>query len=295
MDLMFLNATTRADHFPPKDPWLSGHTVAYYYFGYLHRRDDWAARRRPHRDRLQHRPRHDRRDGARRRGGHRLQPRARCASPRDRRPAHAPKRRATPSRASRRSTGRAAGCSACAGRRSMLVVMGNLVWVFQFVSAYGIGGQGFYDWLDVSGLKARRTAGTAWYPSDFFAFFDASRIYPLDDAGLPRDHRVPDVQLPARRPAPARDGAAVRAARRRPRADAVPQPRAARRHVLAAAARALVAAAILVGGLAFLNTWDIATMAFVVVAAAFVSNFTRVRAHHRRPLRAGAHRSRCRC
>ena len=41
---------------------------------------------------------------------------------------------------------------------------------------------------------------------------------------------------------------------------------------------ALVAAAILVGGLAFLNTWDIATMAFLVVAAAFVSNFTRVRA-----------------
>jgi hypothetical protein len=33
-----------------------------------------------------------------------------------------------------------------------------------------------------------------------------------------------------------------------------------------------------VGGLAFLNTWDIATMAFVVAAAAFVGNFTRVRA-----------------
>ena len=35
MDLMFINATTRASHFPPQDPWLSGHTVAYYYFGYL--------------------------------------------------------------------------------------------------------------------------------------------------------------------------------------------------------------------------------------------------------------------
>ena len=28
MDLMFVNAATRASHFPPKDPWLSGHTVA---------------------------------------------------------------------------------------------------------------------------------------------------------------------------------------------------------------------------------------------------------------------------
>ncbi len=35
MDMMFLNAVTHAEHFPPQDPWLSGHTVAYYYFGYL--------------------------------------------------------------------------------------------------------------------------------------------------------------------------------------------------------------------------------------------------------------------
>jgi uncharacterized membrane protein len=35
MDLMFLNAVVEAEHFPPKDPWLSGHTVAYYYGGYL--------------------------------------------------------------------------------------------------------------------------------------------------------------------------------------------------------------------------------------------------------------------
>ena len=35
MDLMFVNATMRAEYFPPQDPWLSGHTVAYYYFGYL--------------------------------------------------------------------------------------------------------------------------------------------------------------------------------------------------------------------------------------------------------------------
>jgi len=35
MDLMYINAATHAAHFPPQDPWLSGHTVAYYYFGYL--------------------------------------------------------------------------------------------------------------------------------------------------------------------------------------------------------------------------------------------------------------------
>ena len=35
MDLMFLNALTRAESFPPADPWLAGESVSYYYFGYL--------------------------------------------------------------------------------------------------------------------------------------------------------------------------------------------------------------------------------------------------------------------
>src|SRR3972149_3714738 len=35
MDFMFLNAVTRGDRFPPADPWLAGHNVSYYYFGYL--------------------------------------------------------------------------------------------------------------------------------------------------------------------------------------------------------------------------------------------------------------------
>ena len=39
----------------------------------------------------------------------------------------------------------------------------------------------------------------------------------------------------------------------------------------------LVGVAIIIGGLAFINTWDIATLAFVIVAAAAVSNFLRVR------------------
>ncbi|MSQ22393.1 MAG: hypothetical protein EXR53_03675 [Dehalococcoidia bacterium] len=35
MDFAFLNATVASRHFPPQDPWLAGHTVSYYYFGYL--------------------------------------------------------------------------------------------------------------------------------------------------------------------------------------------------------------------------------------------------------------------
>ena len=34
-ELAFINAINRAEFFPPEDPWLSGHSIAYYYFGYV--------------------------------------------------------------------------------------------------------------------------------------------------------------------------------------------------------------------------------------------------------------------
>lgn len=35
MELAFINAILRSPIFPPQDPWLSGYSISYYYFGYL--------------------------------------------------------------------------------------------------------------------------------------------------------------------------------------------------------------------------------------------------------------------
>lgn len=292
MDLMFLNATTRAENFPPKDPWLSGYTVAYYYFGYLivgmvgvvagvptaigyniglgmiaalsmvaafgltynliRIRDDVVEAEQVH-------------------------------------PA-----KTTPSNQQRR-----AEASVAAGERGsiamspgagvrwrpatfgiagalLLVVAGNFVWLLMFASAYGIGGDGFYDWIDVDALGANEPRAT-WYPSRFFGFFNASRIYPLNDNGFraitefpmfsfilgdlhPHVMALPFVALVA--------AMALTFFRSREPLDVVFW---LQRPLM------LLGSAILLGGLAFLNTWDIATMSFVVVAAVAASNYGRVR------------------
>lgn len=292
MDFMFLNATTRAENFPPKDPWLSGYTVAYYYFGYLivgmvgvvagvptaigyniglamtaalamvaafglaynliRTRDD-VVDAEAGQPALAAKPRKQRRAEVAVVAGERGSL-AMSAGPNVRwRPA----------------TFGIAGAL-------LLVVAGNFVWVLMFASAYGFGDEGFYSWFRVLDLTANEPRGS-WYPSENWAFFNASRLVRLDDAGdfvitefpmfsfvlgdmHPHVMALPYVALVA--------AMALAFFRSREPLDVVFW---LQRPLL------LIGAAILLGGLLFLNTWDVATMAFVIVAAVMAGNYGRTR------------------
>jgi len=262
MDLMFINATLRADHFPPKDPWLSGHDVAYYYFGYLMvmmvgRLAGVAS------------------DVSYNIGLAMIATMALVGAAGLVYNLVQMRESSDPAKAARRFNWRPPVFGIAGGL--MLVAMGNLVWVFMFSSAYGIGGKGLYDFVDVSGL-APDVVKHAWYPAPFFGFFNASRIYPINHQDFrvitefpmfsfllgdlhPHVMALPFVLLVV--------GAAISLYRSPEPLDItfwLQRP------------LALVASAMLLGGLAFINTWDIAALTFVVVLTAFVSNFVRVRA-----------------
>ena len=306
MDLMFLNATTHAEHFPPKDPWLSDFTVAYYYFGYLivamvgkvaavptytgynvglgmiasltlvggfgiaynlvamHVRPRDASEPAPVRATAMKEP---------------AQKRSRKAVV-----AAESERGAVDGGALRWQSFEWKPVVFGLLGAAALVLLGNLVFLFTFASAYGIGGDGFYSWLDIardpgdanSGLRANEARAT-WYPSQFFEFFQSSRVYAINDEGFrvitefpmfsfllgdlhPHVMALPFVLLVV--------GAALTLYRSDEPLDItfwLQRP------------LMLLATAIMLGALAFINTWDIATFSFLIVATAALANFGRVR------------------
>jgi YYY domain-containing protein len=161
MDFAFVNAILRSEHFPPEDPWLSGHSISYYYFGHLVT-------------------------------------------------AALIKLVAVPSRigfnlalalvaalAVSGAFGLAYNLVAAAGvlRRAvifgllaavLLVVLGNLVGLFDLLAAHNIGSERFYGMVDIAGLDGP-TDSSKWYPNNWwwplgaasFAYGGPDRPFPF--------------------------------------------------------------------------------------------------------------------
>lgn len=263
MDFMFLNAITRADSFPPEDPWLANETVSYYYFGYLlvsvmTRLSDVATNI-----------------------GYALGLAMIVAltataafglvynltAMRERREVEGGPGSPAASFAKPLWRPIAFGLAGA----FLLAVMGNLGGLLEWLASHGIGSNGFWSWLNVNGGELHTYDSTRWYPDQFFFWFRWTRIIQVSDGlfGIhefpffsfilgdlhPHVMSIPFILLAA--------GAALALLRSDTPLDVVywlERP------------FALAALAIMLGGLAFLNTWDMPTMAFVLFLIALLHN-----------------------
>ncbi|MCH7811229.1 MAG: hypothetical protein IH958_01210 [Chloroflexi bacterium] len=259
MDFMFLNAVIQADNFPPADPWLAGESVSYYYFGYLLISVM------------------TRLSGVAPAIGFNLGLALivamtvtaafsivyNLAAPRERRLNEAGP--GTP----------AAGFTARPLVRPMifglvaallLAVMGNLEGMLEWLASHNVGGSGFWSFVGVANLVPSNSA--QWFPDQFWFWWRATRIL---DGGVgihefpffsfllgdlhPHVMVIPFVLLAI--------GAALSLLRSEGPLDIVywlERP------------LALVALGVILGGLAFLNTWDMPTIAFIIVLIALLRN-----------------------
>ena len=264
MDLMYLNAVTVSSSFPPVDPWLTGESVSYYYFGYLLISVM------------------TRLSGLVTSIGYNLGLAMivamtvtaafglvyNLAAPREQ---AATRERPTRETASVRPAGflkRILWRPMLFGLVAalLLAVMGNLVGLLELFAAHNVGSPGFWSWVNIPGLSAFDSS--RWFPDQHWFWWKSTRV--LDSgAGIhempffsfllgdlhPHVMSIPFVLLAI--------GVAMAFLRSEGPLDLV---------VWLERPLTLIAFGLILGGLAFLNTWDMPTMAFVVTLAVVLRN-----------------------
>ncbi len=271
MDFMFLNAASRAERFPPPDPWLSGLQVAYYYFGYMLVGMVGQLA------------------GVATNVGYNLGlamiAALTCVG------AFGVVYDLTALRPEGEEKSSGPPWLASAARAGLLVkpaifgfvalvfvaIMGNLEGIFEFAAANGRLGSGFYDWLEIKQLGVLPANSDRWYPTEewqFWWWFRASRVLsrPFEGGELeiitefpffsfllgdlhPHVMALPFMMLAA--------GVALHIILSPEPLDLV--------YWLQRPA-ALAGCALVVGGLGFINTWDAPTFGMLLAAVALVRN-----------------------
>jgi YYY domain-containing protein len=254
MDFAFLNASTVSEHFAPNDPWLSGHTISYYYGGYF-----LVAMV----GKLAHVSTsigynlglamiaalavvgafglvynlvfiHQHREGDR----------TRFFGP-----------------------PLVFGIVAAV----LLTVMGNLEGLLEFMAAHGMGGAGFWNWVNIKGLTSVGNSTTSWYPTANWWWWHGARVMSATSSETITEFPFFSFLLGDLHPhvmAIPFGLLGIAAAVRLLQEDHTLDLSFWSEHQLL-----LIAMAILVGGLSFLNTWDLPTFFFLLFLAALVRNY----------------------
>ena len=160
MDFAFLNGILRSEYFPPHDPWLSGYSISYYYFGYLMMAT--------------------------------LTKLTGIASSISFNLSLALLFALTTIgafsivynlvRLSRGGFKAALGFGLVAA--GFLVILGNLEGVLELLHAHGFGSEGFWNWVSIAGLD-HPYHSIHWYPTDWWWWWRATRVINTLAPGVP--------------------------------------------------------------------------------------------------------------
>ena len=170
MDFMLLNAAFQSRFFPPEDPWLSGHSISYYYFGHI----IMATLSKM--------------SGIATSVGYNLS----IAT--------------LPALAGAACFGllynlvRLSGGSfrwakgVGAASPAFILLAGNLMGALEFIRLRGWAGAGFWDWVAINGLDAGPVAGVV-FPGDFWWWFRSTRVIGTSSDGVTLDYTI--TEFPA--------------------------------------------------------------------------------------------------
>jgi YYY domain-containing protein len=254
MDFAFLNASTVSEHFAPNDPWLSGHTISYYYGGYflvamtgkLANVDTSV--------------------------GYNLGL-AMIAALAVVGAFGLVYNLVTLHEERAKKKVKLLGAPLVFGLAAavLLTVIGNLEGLLEFLAAHGVAGSGFWNWVNIKGLTSVGNSTDSWYPTQHWWWWRAARIVTPDAPETitefpffsfllgdlhPHVMAIPFGLLGI--------ASAVRLLQEEETLDLMFWTR----HQFL-----LVALAVIVGGLSFLNTWDLPTFFFLLVVAALARNY----------------------
>lgn len=169
MDFAFLNGILRSRYFPPNDPWLSSHSISYYYFGHLMMAMLTKL------------------TGVLPAVGYNLGVALVFAL--------------TALGAfgvvynlvrhfDKRGAGRAIGFGLVAA--GLVVLAGNLEGVLELAYAHGVGSQSFWQWLGIKGME-HPYHSAHWYPTDFWWWWRSSRVIDTLSNGVSLDYTIQET------------------------------------------------------------------------------------------------------
>ncbi|MBM3958452.1 MAG: hypothetical protein FJ314_01585 [SAR202 cluster bacterium] len=165
MDFMFLNASTLASNAPPADPWLAGHPVAYYYFGYWIFAGLGLI------------------SGVPTSIGFNLALATVAAL------SAGAIFSLVAGLVGASGGSRRAAISSGLASVVLLTVAGNLIGLWELASLYHVGGRGFFDWLAIDGIRPDQ-AGEAWRPERFWWWWTATRVINTVQGGTSVDYTI---------------------------------------------------------------------------------------------------------